>query len=188
MGWWPITRGSRPIGSKKPRGRVVRRLQTFEYVTAKGCLLMLHTGRAGITCLSRSTPAGVRLWAGAAESYDEVLKVKKKQPPGNSGGQKHLASVESNVLAQCHAIVKHCAITQYDDGEPRKPGWVSIKTFGSAWQVEAKDPDSCLSLRVVENSLDEALLLLNLLLESEEAPWELDTWLQQQSLKKSKKG
>lgn len=114
--------------------------------------------------------------------------MKKKTQPSNASGQKHLASVESNILAQCHSLVRHCAVTQYDDGEPRKPGWLTIKTFGSAWQVEAKDPDSCLSLRVVENSLDEALQLLSLLLESEEAPWELDTWLQQQSLKNKKKG
>lgn len=148
---------------------------------------MLYLGGCGTTLLSLVRPSGVRLWASQANSYDEVLKVKKKQPPSNSSGQKHLAAVESTILAKCHAVVKHCAVTQYDDGEPRKPGWVTIKTFGSAWQVEAKDPDSCLSLRVVENSLDEALELLNLLLESDEAPWEQDTWLMQQSLKNKKK-
>jgi len=148
---------------------------------------MLYLGGAGTTLYSRVSPAGIRLWASTVTSYDEVLRVKKKQPPSNSGGQKHLAAIESNILAQCLSLVKHCAVTQYDDGEPRRPGWITIKSFGSAWQVEAKDPDSCLSLRVVENSLDEALQLLALLLESEEAPWELDTWLQQQQLKSRKK-
>lgn len=159
----------------------------LEYQTQQSLLVLLYLGRPGTTLYSLNRPSGVRLWAASAVSYDEVWKVKKKQPPSNTGGQKHLASVESNILAQCHALVKHCAVTQYDDGEPRRPGWLTIKTFGSAWQVEAKDPDSCLSLRVVENSLDEALQLLALLLESEEAPWELDTWLQQQAMKNRKK-
>lgn len=113
--------------------------------------------------------------------------MKRRTAPSNASGQKHLASVETNILTQCHAIVRHCAVTQYDDGEPRKPGWITVKTFGSAWQIEAKDPDSCLALRVVENSLDEALALLTLLLESDEAPWEVDTWLQQQAAKGRKK-
>ena len=187
MGWWPITRRSRPIGSRKAIRRGIRPGQSFEYNTGQAVLTMLYLGRAGTTLCSLVRPSGVRLWASTANSYDEVLKVKKKQPPSNTGGQKHLAGIESNILAKCHALVKHCAITQYDDGEPRKPGWITLKTFGSAWQVEAKDPDSCCSLRVVENSLDEALELLNLLLESEEAPWELDSWLQQQALKNRKK-
>lgn len=187
MGWWPITKGSRPVGSKVPTGRVVRLGQTFEYQTASACLTMLYVGTHGTTLFSLNRGGNIRLWASTANSYDEVLKVKKKAPPSNSGGQKHLAAIESNILSQCLALVKHCAVTQYDDGEPRKPGWITIKTFGSAWQVEAKDPDSCLSLRVVENSLDEALQLLALLLESDEAPWELDTWLQQQALKMKKK-
>ena len=187
MGWWPITKGSRPVGSRKPKGRVARPGQTFEYVTRAGCLTMLYLGRAGTTLRSRASPAGIRIWAVTADSYDEVLRVKKKQPPSNAGGHRHLAPIESSILAQCHALVKHCAVTQYDDGTPRKPGWITVKTLGSAWQVEAKDPDSCLSLRVLENSLDEALQLLSMLLESDEAPWELDTWLQQQAMKTRKK-
>jgi hypothetical protein len=114
--------------------------------------------------------------------------VKKKTRSADAVVQRHIAAIESNVLAHHAAIVAHCAVTQYDDGDARKPGWVTIKTFGSAWQVEAKDPDTCLALRVVQASLDDALGLMNLLLESEEAPWEPDTWLQQQAAKNRKKG
>lgn len=123
-----------------------------------------------------------------SNDYEQEWAIMKKRSiPQNDGGQKHLASVESDLMDKCHGIIRHCAITQYDSGEPRKPGWITIKTFGSAWQIEAKDPDSCLVLRVVENSLDEALALMTLLLESDEAPWEPDLWLMQQQGKKSKK-
>lgn len=187
MGWWPITMGSRRVGSHRPKRRAIRPLQRLELQTAHHLVVMLYTGRQGVTLYSWKGPYGVRLWAEGAESYDEVLSMKKKSPPSNSGGQQHLAAIESNILSQCLALVKHMAVVQYDDGTVRKPGWITIKTFGSAWQVEAKDPDSCLSLRVIENSLDEALQLLALLLESDEAPWEVDTWLQQQAAKIRKK-
>lgn len=187
MGWWPITMRSRTVSSSKPRRRAIRPMQTLELVTAKHVVTMLYTGRHGTTLFKWVAPHGVYYWVPEADSYDEVLAMKKKAPPSNSGGQQHLAAVESNILGQCLALVKHMAVVQYDDGTPRKPGWITIKTFGSAWQVEAKDPDSCLSLRVIENSLDEALQLMALLLESDEAPWEVDSWLQQQQAKLKKK-
>jgi hypothetical protein len=96
--------------------------------------------------------------------------------------------MESNLLAAHMGIVGHCAVTRYDDGDPRKVGWIVIKTLGSAWQIEAKDPDTCCTLRVVQANLDDALGLINLMLESDEAPWEPDTWLQQAAAKGKKKG
>lgn len=187
MGWWPITMKSRRVSSRKPVRRAIRPGQRLELRTAKHLVIFAYLGREG-TKLSRwEGPHGVQTWEPLEFTYWEVIRMKKKTPPTNAGGQKHLAAVESNILAQCMALVKHCAIVQYDDGTPRKPGWVTIKTFGSAWQIEAKDPDSCLSLRVIENSLDEALQLLALLLESDEAPWEVDSWLQQQAMKLKKK-
>lgn len=187
MGWWPLTPFSRPVSSRPPRCRPARAGQTFELATRRSYWRFLCLGRPGITYFSVSRETGIRVWCFSGDSYAEIWEMKKKNAPTNVSGQKHLASVESNILGQCHALVKHCAVTAYDDGDPRKPGWITIKTFGAAWQVEAKDPDSCLSIRVVENSLDEALMLLNLLLESDEAPWEPDQWLQQQAAKARKK-
>lgn len=99
----------------------------------------------------------------------------------------HLAPLESNVFSAFHPLVAHCAVTQYDDGEPRRPGWITFKTMGSSWVLEAKDPDSCSRLVVVQTTLDDALALLSVLLESEEAPWEPDPWLMQQAAKERKK-
>lgn len=114
--------------------------------------------------------------------------MKKRTAPANAAGAAHLAPLESDIFGRLHGLVKHMALTRYDDGDVRKPGWIVLKTFGSSWQIEVKDPDSALALRVLGPTLDDALALCCLLIESDEAPWEPDPWLQQQQLKNRKKG
>jgi len=110
--------------------------------------------------------------------------VKKKIIAGGNGApkelRKHLAAVESTTLHGFPALVQHCCVTQYDDGDPRKPGWFTIKTMGSAWVVQVKDPDACLSLTATAQTVDDALTLAELLLSGDEAPWEPDPFLQRQ--------
>lgn len=111
----------------------------------------------------------------------------KKKIPGAAGKDsphRHLAPVETNVLDKFPEIVAHCAVTKYDDGDARKPGWITLKTMGSTWMMEAKDPDSCCKITATAGTLDDVLTLLDLLLGSEEAPWEPDAWLRQQAVKK----
>lgn len=104
--------------------------------------------------------------------------VKKKNTASSpEAGRVHLAAVESNMFTKLHPLVEHMACTRYDDGDVRVPGWITIKTQGSAWQVQVKDPDSASSFVAVANSLDDALALASLLLEAEETPWEHDKWL-----------
>lgn len=98
----------------------------------------------------------------------------------------HLAAVESVLLGKHHSLVAHCADTSYDDGTPRLPGWWTVKTMGSAWIVEVKDPDTCCRLVVVQQTLDDALTLASLLLDAEEAPWEPDPWLTAAKAKRKK--
>jgi hypothetical protein len=115
--------------------------------------------------------------------------VRKKSPgqqPGGADRPVHLAAVESDVLSKLPELVKHCCITRYDDGDARKPGWFTVKTMGSAWVVQVKDPDACVSLSATAQSLDDALILADLLLASEEAPWEPDPFLKQQRTKVNK--
>lgn len=92
-------------------------------------------------------------------------------------GPKHLAAVESDVFGKLTSLIAHCAVTRYDDGDPRKTGWFTVKTMGSAWVVQVKDPDSGASFTATSNTLDDALALADLLLSSEEAPWEPDPFL-----------
>lgn len=115
--------------------------------------------------------------------------MKKKSPGLSTAGAErpvHLAAMESEIFAKCHELVKHCSITRYDDGDARKPGWITIKTMGSAWVVTVKDPDAALSMSATGQSLDDALQLADLLLGSDEAPWEPDQWLRKEKGKVNK--
>ena len=171
----------------KPRGRVDARSLWWWYRGKWGLFEICATPGQGCSLAQVEYRGEVTVWPPAKLERRGGSQVKKKVKSADAPAQRHIAAIESNVLASHAAIVAHCAVTQYDDGDPRKPGWFTVKTFGSAWQVEAKDPDTCMTLRVVQASLDDALGLMNLLLESEEAPWEVDTWLQQQASKLKKK-
>lgn len=125
----------------------------------------------------------IPVWEGCS-TYQEVTKVKRRQPSAEVGTVLHLAAVDSTIFGKMLPLVQHCTHTQYEDKTPRKPGWMTIKTMGAAWVVELKDPDSCSRLTVVQQTLDDALTLASVLLESEEAPWEPDPWLKQANAKK----
>jgi len=172
----------------RPKGRVDSRSLWWWYRGRWGLFEICATPGLGCSLAQVEYQGEVIVWPPARLERRGGSPVKKKKKPADAVVQKHLAAVESNVLRDHAAIVAHCSVTQYDDGDPRKPGWITVKTFGSVWQLEAKDPDECLTLRVVQPSLDDALGLLNLLLESEDAPWEPDPWLAQQAAKNRKKG
>jgi len=114
------------------------------------------------------------------------LGMKKRQVKGKAGADAavHLAPMESVVMGSLHNIIAHCATTRYEDGDPRVPGWITVKTFGSGWVVTVKDPDAGLSLSATAATLDDALALADLLLGSEDAPWEVDQFLQARKPKK----
>jgi len=90
---------------------------------------------------------------------------------------KHLAALETAIFSDRLALVEHCALLQYEDGSPRVPGWITIKTQGAAWVVQVKDPDSLSSFSSVAPTLDGALDTAALLLSCDDAPWEADRWL-----------
>lgn len=109
---------------------------------------------------------------------------KAGQGSASADGAEHLAPMETVVFDKLHQVVRHMAVTKYDDKEVRKPGWITIKTLGSSWVIQVKDPDSCLSMQVVADTLDNALALADLLLGSDEAPWEPDPFLSKMGGKK----
>lgn len=117
------------------------------------------------------------------------FKVKKKtvgSVSSDGSAAKHLAPIESTVFTRLFNLVAHCCVTRYDDGDPRRPGWFTTKTAGSAWVVQVKDPDGCCSMSAIGNTLDDALALADLLLGSEEAPWEPDPFLKKMGAEKKK--
>lgn len=114
-------------------------------------------------------------------------KMKRKAVGGGASESphRHLAAVETNVFGRLMNLVEHCSVTKYDDGSPRKPGWFTLKTLGSAWVVQVKDPDGCCQLNATAQTVDDALALADVLLGSEEAPWEPDPFLRARTPKKA---
>lgn len=110
--------------------------------------------------------------------------MKKKSAKVGAEAGKHLAAVESTIFQGLMPLVEHCAIRQYDDGDPRDPGWLTVKTQGAAWVIQVKDPDSGCSFAAVADTLDKALETAALLLSCDEAPWEPDRFLAANAKKK----
>lgn len=124
------------------------------------------------------TTAPPPLWEG------EYPEMKKKSAKVGAEGGKHLAALESNILKGLLPLIEHMAIRQYDDGDSREPGWITLKTSGAAWIVQVKDPDACCSFSAVADTIDKALETAALLLSCDEAPWEPDRFLQLHGKKK----
>ena len=100
---------------------------------------------------------------------------------------KHLVALETEYFRDLMPLVEHVAMLQYDDASPREPGWFTVRTSGSAWQVVVKDPDSACAFTVTAKTLDDALGTAVLLLCSDEAPWEPDTYLQASKARQKRK-
>lgn len=103
--------------------------------------------------------------------------MKRRNVKSGAEGGRHLAALETTRWHDLMSLVEHCAIRQYDDGEQRETGWLTIKTQGAAWVVQVKDPDGCCSFASVAETLDKALETAALLLACDEAPWEPDRFL-----------
>lgn len=160
--------------------------------------LVLQVGRWSLSLVS--VPAGgwfcssIRKGSGsewiklAVPDLEELdMKRVKVGEPATPGAASHLAPVESDIFVRLMSLVSHCAVLRYEDGEVRQPGWFTVKTLGSSWVVQVKDPDSCCSLQAIGATLDDALTLAELLLSSDQAPWEADRFLQGQQAARKKK-
>lgn len=106
-----------------------------------------------------------------------MKKREAKKPTEGHTGPIHSAAMESQLLDKLVALRAHCCVNRYDDGEPRRTGWVTIKTLGTSWVITLKEPDTALSLSVTGATLDDALVAADVLLQSTDAPWEPDVFL-----------
>ena len=104
--------------------------------------------------------------------------MKRKSVSGGASGDgpKNLAAMSTKTMTAFKNVVQHLAVVRYDDGSPRVPGRLIVQTDGGNWTVIAKDPDGQCQLRATAALLDDALTLLDTLLGSESAPWEVDQW------------
>jgi hypothetical protein len=126
--------------------------------------------------LTRIFKGKIQIW----EYPRREKNVKRRMPSEAIAGKvapQHLAAVETNVMNTLPNLVSHCCVTRYDDGTARRPGWWTVKTQGTTWIVQVKDPDGCCGLSAMAQSLDDALALADLLLGADDAPWEPDPFL-----------
>jgi hypothetical protein len=177
---------ARGKGLTRPRRWSSRNWVGYDLAALSGVLHLMSKNWFGITAMAYTRRGEtVSLWGGATYVGDVVMKKRKPRMAGDEVPP-HLAAMESSIFARLHSLVAHCCATRYDDGSARTVGWWTVKTMGSAWIVEVKDPDTCSRLTVVQQTLDDALVLAALLLDSEDAPWEPDPWMKSQAAKKKK--
>lgn len=113
--------------------------------------------------------------------------MRKKTVAAADDGRQHIAAMETEVLRDHLAVIEHLAVIRYEDGQPRQPGYITLRTQGQAWVVDVKDPDSCCSFRLLATTVDELLESLQELLGADQAPWEPDPWLKSAATKGRKK-
>lgn len=111
----------------------------------------------------------------------------KKRPPAGAPTQvRALASLDAQGIPDLSPVVEHCALLQYDEGEPRKGGKFFVECKGAAWTVTVKDPDTCTQFVAVGTTMLKALETAALLLSCDDAPWEPDVWALERAPKKKK--
>lgn len=116
----------------------------------------------------------------------EFPNVKKKSTSSAGSTDRHLAALESSLFAQHLPLLEHCAVIRYDDGDPRLSGWLRLGVLGGAWTLDVKDPDTEMSFRLVDASVDKLWDAAALLLACDEAPFSADPYLKGRNGKKKK--
>lgn len=116
----------------------------------------------------------------------ELPEVKKKSSVAAGSPDRHLAALESSLFAQHLPLLEHCAVVRYDDGDPRVTGWLRLGVLGGAWTLDVKDPDTEMSFRLVDQSVDKLFDAAALLLACDEAPFQADPYLKGRNGKKKK--
>lgn len=178
-GVWPLR-----LHRLRPRRWMPWGPQMFEVLVGNWKYVLTSVPNKGICCIAVGPRVAMYAPRDPAFRHFEVPNMKKKNVASSAGPVKHLAPVDTNLLPSLLSLVEHCCLTQYDDGDAREPGWITVKTQGAAWVVQVKDPDSGTSFSSVAESIDKALETAALLLSCDEAPWTPDAWLQKAKKKK----
>jgi hypothetical protein len=112
-----------------------------------------------------------------AQKVGVVMKRRNVGGGGSGAPRRTVVTTTSKVFAKFPGLIEHCCVVMYEDGSPRKPGWLTIQVWGGAWCVRVKDPDAAASLTVTAALLDDALVLAEAMVDAPEAPWEHDSFL-----------
>lgn len=183
---WNVYVGRWGLHRKRPCRWMPRETCTFVIVRANLQFELTSNYRVGIwvSGVWRRNATG-RPPADALQLHRRPV-MKKKSAAAAATNDKHLAALETGTFASMLPLVEHCAVTRYDDGDPRTVGWLTIKTQGAAWVVQVKDPDTGNSFTSIADTLDKALETASLMLACDEAPWTPDPWLKAKGAPKKK--
>jgi len=183
-----LTSYRRPDGRRRrPRQTLGREWVTLEVLTSKGIVAMAAKQWSGWFAWSLLKESGpVRFWPDGW-SYEEVKGMKRKGKATAEAAATAQASGMSKILGQFPHLVEHLNCRQYDDNAARVPGRLMVDAVGSMWRAIAKDVDSGMQLVVYMPSIDDCLTQLELLLGSDEAPWETDPYAREKTPRKKSK-
>jgi len=166
------------LGKKWKTVVLIRRSLTFELFFRRGF------GYSAVWC----ERAGRRVhmweepfwWEGAKN-----MKRRRSEVTQDSGVA--VASLDLKKLVEFLPIVQHLAVRRYDDGEPRTPGVITLRTIGSLWQAMCKDPDTRQEMPVVAQTFEDLLYLTAATLDAPDAVWQPDPWAEKMFAQKKKK-
>lgn len=181
-----LIRGRRPSpGVRRPARWLPRGGSRWVLICGPYRIVLYHYPHRGYYPFSLGHVSG-QAWEHfpVPEFWGSRMKKRSISEGARKGGQKSLASQDTKFFARWPAILQHVADICYDDGSPRKPGTITLRTLGTSWQLTARDPDSGAQLVSLGQSIDEACSLLDKLLAAEDAPWELDVFASQGRKKK----
>lgn len=175
--WWGICANGLHLHRGRPRCYLPKGKGEFRVYLGHFTFLLHYQYGKGIWVRARCRRTQCPYTEPTAIRWEKPDMKKRVAKGALAGDARHLAPVETNRFADAMPLVEHCAIRKYDDGDPREPGWFTIKTIGSSWAVQVKDPDGAVSFTAVAPTLDQAVETACLLLACDEAPWEPDRFL-----------
>lgn len=114
------------------------------------------------------------------------MAIKRRTPPEKELPIPALPS-DSKALAKFPLLREFLSATQYEDGAIRTPGYCTIRPRFIEWEITLYDPDGGVRVAIRARTLDDMLQAVEVVLSASEAPWEPDSYLQDQLAKRGKK-
>jgi len=140
--------------------------------TATGSFAMRYSPYRGIRKIAWWPTGGypcVSLDGAAIRWGDTDVKKVKVQ---DRSSVKHLAPLESEMFREHLAVIEVLAMLTYADGSPREAGYLGMWTQGATWFVRVQDKTGEAQLTAEGRTAEEAWDTLQLLLGSDNPPWE----------------
>lgn len=101
-----------------------------------------------------------------------VKRRKANEPAEGKAVPTHRAPMETQLFQKLPNVMAHLAVNRLDDGSPRRPGSVIVMSSGSGYRLIAKEPDESLELEAYGETIDDAFAMLELLLGTDDCPWQ----------------